>query len=195
MNEFIALLQQIADNTRIDNSVWVAAVAGGAAVLGASVSAVVSYFITKRTVQSQSKIETKRLRVNVVTTERLRWLQDIRERISDLYVQLDMQFAIIQQPTDDAKKEQVQEILNQYSVRVMKQVNMVTLMLNEKVPEQKTLIDELQKTLVFMRKCFYETTQEGTEFDKDEYTSIKTKVFSLAMSIAGKTWSEIENLE
>lgn len=191
MHEFTTLLQQIADNTSTDNSVWVASVSGGAAVLGATVSAFITFFITNRTIRSQKKIEDKRLKVNVVTTERLRWLQDIRERISDLYVQLDMQFSIIQQPIGNQTQQQIQSMLNQYSSKIMMQVNMITLMLNDKDTEQIDLRKELQNVLTFMQQCFSQTTSQAQTFNTQQYSAMKTTVFNLTTTIGSQTWKQI----
>ena len=136
MHDTIKLLQQISDNTAMDNAVWVAAVAGGAAILGALISAIINYCVTNRSIKSQEKVEDKKLKANIITTERLRWLQDIRGRLSQLYVQLDMQYNIIKRPIANQTQQQIQSMLDDYSSDIMLQTNMITLMLNNKDQEQ-----------------------------------------------------------
>jgi hypothetical protein len=66
MDDPIQLLQKIADNTSHDNSWWIALISGGAGVLGASLTAFFSYRMAIKAHQT----EEKRLRAEVVTTER-----------------------------------------------------------------------------------------------------------------------------
>jgi hypothetical protein len=195
MHEITNILQQIADNTATDNAVWVAAVSGGAAVLGATVSALVSYFITKRSIDAQDRIEDKKLRASIVTNERLRWLQDIRIRLSDLYVNLDMQYNFIQRPLGNLSPQQMQDLLDEYSSEVMSSVNMLSLMLNDKDKPQIDLRNELQSVLQFMQSCFSQFTSSTQTFNNQQYAQMKTKIFNLATEIGSETWEQISNLE
>ena len=195
MHDTIKLLQQIADNTATDNSVWVAAVAGGAAILGASISAVISYLVTSRSIKSQEKMEDKKLKANIITTERLRWLQDIRERLSKLYVLLDMQYNIIKRPIANQTQQQIQSMLDDYSSDVMLQINMITLMLNSKDQEQIDLRNELQNVLGYMQQCFSQTTSQAQTFNDQQYSQMKTNIFNLATSIGSEAWQQITELK
>src|SRR5580704_8770266 len=87
----LELLQKIVNNTASDSSLRVALVAGGSAVAGALASAILSYFGIRHTVRAQAQIEKQKLLATVITTERLRWLQDIRLRLSNVYAKMDMQ--------------------------------------------------------------------------------------------------------
>lgn len=65
MGGVVQLLQQIADNTARDESVWVAAISGRAAALGAAVSAIFSCFVAKKSAQSREHIGASRLRATI----------------------------------------------------------------------------------------------------------------------------------
>jgi len=96
--EFIELLREIAENTKPDNSgVWIAVVSSASALLGALIGAVLLYRGVVRQIASSHDIEQRKLQANIVTTERLRWLQDIRGRTSNFYADLDEghQFATV----------------------------------------------------------------------------------------------------
>ena len=195
MHEITRILEQIANNTAMDNAVWVAAVSGGAAVLGATVSALISYFVTKRSIDAQDKLEDKKLRATIVTNERLRWLQDIRGRLSDLYVNLDMQFSLIQRPYNNKSKQEIQNILDEYSREIMSAVNLITLMLSDKDQEQLKLKGELQKVLKFMQDCFAKTMKGQPSFNLQQYAQMKTNIFNQATAVGSETWRQISNLE
>lgn len=193
MHEAIKILQEIANNTASDNTVLIAAITASSAILGASISALISYFVTKRSVESNEKLEGKKLRANIVTVERLRWLQDMRLRLSDLYVQLDMQYVKIKQPLNIPKAD-LQNELNEYSSNIMLQVNMITLMLSDK-GEQLNLKSELQGVLGFMQQCFQKTTSSAQNFDDPKYSTMKTNIFNYATAIGSETWRKISDLE
>ncbi|WP_067520822.1 hypothetical protein [Endozoicomonas ascidiicola] len=193
--EEIRILQEIASNTATDNSVWVAAVSAAAAILGATVSAIISYLVTGRTIKSQERLEHKRLRASIVTNERLRWLQDIRTRLSELYVKLDSQYTLIKRPLETASAQEIQVMLDEYSAEIMLETHMITLMLNDKDQEQIALKSELQAALSFMQDCFQQTRQEEQSFDDGQYAIIKERIIKLATLIGSETWSQISNLE
>ncbi|WP_299729198.1 hypothetical protein [uncultured Endozoicomonas sp.] len=176
-------------------SVWVAAVSAAAAILGATVSAIISYLVTGRTINSQERLEQKRLRASIVTNERLRWLQDIRIRLSELYVKLDSQYTLIKRPLEAASAQAIQVMLDEYSAEIMLETHMITLMLNDKDQEQIALKSELQAALSFMQDCFQQTRQEEQSFDDGQYAIIKERIFKLATLIGSETWSQISNLE
>ena len=169
--------------------------AGGAAILGASISAVISYLVTSRSIKSQEKMEDKKLKANIITTERLRWLQDIRERLSKLYVLLDMQYNIIKRPIANQTQQQIQSMPDDYSSDVMLQINMITLMLNSKDQEQIDLRNELQNVLGYMQQCFSQTTSQAQTFNDQQYSQMKTSIFNLATSIGSEAWQQITELK
>lgn len=113
MADIPQLLQQIAGNTGRRGEIWIAAISGGAAVLAAAVSAVFSYGITARTVRSQEEVEERRLRAEIITAERLRWLHDLRQRVARLYTLMDMQYSYLK------RRATTQEVLDRFSGDVM----------------------------------------------------------------------------
>lgn len=93
----LELLQKIAENTS-NSSMHIALVAGGSAVAGALASALLSYFGIVRTIRAQTLIERQKLQATVVTTERLRWLQDLRAKVAAFYAQIEMQLSHLERP-------------------------------------------------------------------------------------------------
>lgn len=193
-DEVIRLLKQIADHTSHDNSAWVAGISGGSALLGAAIVGAVSYFVGRRTADSQERIETARLHTNVVTAERLRWLQDIRQRTAHLFVQMDMQYNYLKRPVrgDPAP---FQEQLDGYSTKIMEGVNVITLMLNPAKPDQAALRSALQGALAFLQECFVQKGPGPQSFDDQRYAALKQGAFDSLISIGTSTWARIKRLE
>lgn len=194
MDEVIQLLKQIADHTSHDNSVWVAAISGSAGVLGAATVAVVSYFSGRRSAASQERIEAARLHTNLVSAERLRWLQDIRKRLSHLFVQMDMQYDHLKRPVHD-QAAQFQEKLDTYSMQVMEETNFITLMLNPEKVDQAALRNALQEAQQFLKECFMLRSQGIPLIGDQRYAAVKQTAFDALTSVGVSTWARIKSLE
>lgn len=206
MEDYTQLLQQIANNTAHSDSMWVAIIAGGAGVFGACIPALLNYFASNRA----QEMEEKRLRAGIVTAERLRWLQDVRQRLARFYVQLDMQYNFLSRPvpqTPEAKIE-YQKQFDEFSNEVNEQCNIITLMMNPEKPEQNSLKLALQKALVFITECITRrnlivsasaslvlpVSPAAIQFDRDEYTKIKIEAFDSLTQIGITTWERIKGL-
>ncbi len=123
--------------------------------------AVSSYFVAKKTAESQAGIETARLRATLITSERLRWLQDIRQRLSRLYREMDMQYNHLKRPVVQAQSASFQGALDAQSGEIMEQSSVITLMLNPGKPEQQALRTAVNDALLFMLECFRTTKRRS----------------------------------
>lgn len=195
MCDITQLLQQIADNTARDDSLWIAIVSGGAAILGAGVTAIFSYFVAKESAETQQQIESKRLYATIVTTERLRWLQDIRQRLSHLYTQLDMQYSYLKRPIQQGHQANAQAAFDKFSMEIMEQTNNITLMLTPSDPYQGKLVQVLQDKQAFLHQCFAQRSTGTVQFDDQKYTSLKQSAFDALISISSEAWKQIKGLE
>lgn len=183
----LELLQQIANNTSGNASLWVAAIAAGSAVLGAAMATWVGYL----TLRANLTVEMKKLETGLITAERLRWLQDLRHRLAQVYRQIDMQYNLLKRPATS----EMQEMLDNLSSEVMEQCNVMTLMLNPNKEGQAALRDSLQKATAFLLECFNQRNGGETAFDDRQYTSIKQEAFDAMTSIGIITWRRIKRLE
>jgi hypothetical protein len=171
---------------------WVPIISGLSAVLGAAVVAWANFLTTKRTTEASEAIEVKKLRVSLVTSERLRWLQDLRNRMSNLFVDLDTQRDLIRRPASEPMRIQSQKELDEISRRVMAELNNITLMLNPGKPDQARLKNALQEILGLVMQG------QGAEmhaFTSERYRAIKTSAFDALTAIGVVAWSKIQELE
>ncbi|MCP4148533.1 MAG: hypothetical protein GY757_12375 [bacterium] len=67
MNEVMRLLTEIAKNTGGNTTVWIALITALSTVFGASITAYFAY-------KNAKEVEYKKIRAEIVTKERLRWL-------------------------------------------------------------------------------------------------------------------------
>ncbi len=151
MSEELQLLQKIADNTAQSDSMAIAFIAASAGVLGAGLTVLGNHVMSRMT----SRTEEKRLRASIVTAERLRWLQDLRQRLARFYVQLDMQYNFLKRsvPATSEGKIEYQKQLDEFSSEVNEQCNIITLMMNPERPEQNNLKTALHNALFFVSQC------------------------------------------
>lgn len=176
-------------------ALWASIVAAGAAILGGAVTAIFSYFVAKKNSDTQQSIEEKRLRANIVTTERLRWLQDIRQRLSLLYAQTDMQYSHLKRPVASGQQASSQIAFDKFSEEIMEQTNVITTLLNPNKPNQAKLIQSLQSKLAFLQQCFQQKSSGSTQFNDASYAAIKKGAFEALVDIGIETWKQIKNLE
>ncbi|MGV4012009.1 MULTISPECIES: hypothetical protein [Citrobacter freundii complex] len=171
-------------------STLVALISAAAGVFGALAGGLASYLVARQKAKSDLKLETKRLQANLVATERLRWLQDIRERLSNLYKQLDLQYNLLKRPVTPGESEAKQQQFDVMSSEIMEQCNMITLMLNPAKPDQAELRDTLQQVLVFMLSAF----QQAAAFNDTEYTRLKQAAFDSMTRLGVETWRQVKSL-
>ncbi|EMH0546646.1 hypothetical protein ABUL17_06990 [Enterobacter hormaechei] len=177
-------------NAPSGSSAIVALISAAAGIFGAFAGGLASYLIARHKAKSDLELETKRLQANLVATERLRWLQDIRVRLSDLYKQLDLQYNHLKRPVVPGSIATTQQQLDVMSSEIMAQCNMITLMLNPAKPDQAELRDTLQQVLAFMLRAF----QHAAALNDSEYTRLKQAAFDAMTRLGVETWRQVKSL-
>lgn len=190
----LEILQQIAANTSDGSPLHVALVAGGSAVAGALVTAFLSYFGIRHTIKSQHAIEQQKLLATIVSAERLRWLQDIRARMSNVYAKTDFQLNLLQRPVSELDRPVRQNELDEMSKDVMVQVNIIHLMLNPGKPTQAKLMNSLQLNQGLLGVLFANPQAAGSEQSLLAYKEIKQHAFDSLTEIGVETWRQIKTL-
>lgn len=190
----LKILQEIARNTSSVSPLYVAVVAGGSAVAGALVTALLSYLGIRQTVRSQSEIEQRKLHATIVSAERLRWLQDIRSRLSNVYAKMDMQFNLLRRPVAAPLHDDRQQELDALSAQIMEQSNVIYLMLNPAKPAQAKLRENLQLAQNFLLAHFAQVEQAKSESSFIAYQHIKQGAFDALTTIGTETWRQVKAL-
>ena len=185
--------QLVVESCKAASSVdWITpALSGLFAILGASVVAIANYHTTKRQVEATQEIESRKLHVSIVTSERLRWLQELRDRLSNLYVDLDSQRDLFRRPFPDAMRAEVQRQSDEISRRVMKEVNSIDLLLNPEKPDQRALRDALQLVIGLVPRGQGAENHAATAA---EYLSLKNVAFDSLTRIGITAWDKIQKL-
>jgi len=204
MGDALPLLKQIAENTASHQLTWiVAAITGGTAILATLITGAFAYATTKRTITHQKDAEYKKLeasilteeaklKANILATERLRWLQDLRGKFADLYANLDMQLSHLQRPGQAEQQEQ----LDKLSADIMLRVNSVLVMLNKTKPHQGDLYAALNEAQRFVLEVFARKRPGApTPVDKAKYADIKQKAFDAVEAIGARAWRKVKTLE
>jgi hypothetical protein len=181
-------------NVPAGSSTLIALISAAAGVFGALAGGLASYLIARQKAKSDLELETKRLQANLVAAERLRWLQDIRERLSNLYKQLDLQYNLLKRPVAPALSATKQQQLDEMSSEIMEQCNMITLMLNPVKPDQAALQDALQDALAFMLTAFQLAAGGTTAFNDTEYAKHKQAAFHAMTRLGVETWRQVKSL-
>lgn len=193
--QIIDLLTQIAENTEPDNaSLWVAGISSASALLGALIGAVLLHRGTVRQIKSSEDVERRKLKANIVTTERLRWLQEIRKRTSDFYANLDMHYNLLKRPVNPQNNPQYQKDADDLAKTVMVECNQIILLLNPAKEDQKKMRIACNDALEFFQSCVAKRNQNNFQFDDNEYVRVKTEVFDSLTNIGVQTSKKIKEL-
>lgn len=196
MSTISELLIQIAENTKPDNkAIWVAAISSTSAIFGAGIGAFLLYRGTSKQITAQKETEERKLKVGLITAERLRWLQDIRTRSSDLYVNLDMHYNLLKRPINHQKDPSYQKQGDELARVVMLQSNQITFLLNPAKATQKKSIDAINNAMTFISECSCMRNINDLNFDDAKYASIKSAFFEAITEIGSETWKKIKSLE
>lgn len=194
--EFIELLRQIAENTKPDNShLWVALISSASALLGALIGAVLLYLGAVRQIDSSQNVEQRKLLANIVTTERLRWLQEIRRRTSEFYAGLDMNYNLLKRPENPQQNPQFQQGADELAKKVMVECNQIILLLNPAKDDQQKMRGACNDALAFFQSCVAMRNQGIFDFDDEGYAKIKTDAFDALTNIGVETWGKIKKLK
>jgi len=195
MCEFTELLTQIAEHTKPDNeAIWVAAISSLSALIGAGIGALLLYRGTAKQVESANKIEEKKLQANIITAERLRWLQELRSRSSEFYASLDMNYSLLKRRVYPQENPEYQEQADEIAKNVMTQCNQIILLLNPKKPQQEIMRNACNDALAFFQQCVGMRNQGNFNFDDEGYSKIKTAFFNSLTEIGIETWKQIKQL-
>lgn len=186
----ITIIPSSSGNMSTGSSTLVALISAAAGIFGALAGGLASYLLARQKAKTDLELETKRLQANLVATERLRWLQDIRERLSNLYKQLDLQYNLLKRPMTSGSNATTQQQLDVMSSEIMEQCNMITLMLNPAKPDQAELRDTVQQVLKFMLTAF----QQTGVFNDTEYAELKQAAFGAMTRLGIETWRQVKTL-
>lgn len=182
------------NNTLQSSSTLIALISASAGVLGAFAGAFASYLVAREKAKSDIELESKRLQANVIATERLRWLQDIRQRMSTLYQQLDFQYNLLKRPVAHNQGTTTQQQLDDMSAEIMAECNMITLMLNPAKPDQAALRDAIQSALQFTQQCFQQAAVGSRNFNDHEYRTYKQAAFDAMTRLGVEAWKQVKSL-
>lgn len=189
-----ATVSSPSSNVPANSSTLVALISAAAGVFGALAGGLASYLIARQKAKSDLELETKRLKVNLVATERLRWLQDIRERLSNLYKELDLQYNFLKRPVAPGSSATRQQQLDAMSSEIMCQCNMITLMLNPAKHDQAALRDALQQALKFTFEAFQQQPTGNNTLNDTEYARYKQAAFDAMTRLGVDTWQQVKSL-
>lgn len=191
----LSLLKQIVDNTKSPSGLWVAGITATAAVLGALVSAWAGFLGMSRSAKSQGQIERAKLQASLVTSERLRWLQDLRSKMASFFTHVELQLDLLSRPYGDQGKETYQRSLDEMSKQVSADGNAILLMLDSEKKEQQELANAISNWLSYMFVQFSARRTGPVARNIDHCSAMKTAAFDALRVIGQKAWKKVQSLE
>jgi len=195
MCEITEILNQIAEQTKPDNKViWIAAITSISTLIAAGVGAILLYKGTLNQIKATSDVEEKKLKASIVTTERLRWLQDLRQQSSEFYANLDMHYNLLKRSVPEEEIAKNQEKMDKFAEKVMVQSNAIYTMLNPKREHQNVMRESSNQALEHVLKCVEMRNQGNLNFSDNAYQEIKNRFFGSLTEIGTETWNQVRDL-
>jgi hypothetical protein len=196
MHEVTELLTQISEHTKPDNSaIWIAAISSLSALIGAGIGASLLYRGTAKQVEATNEIEAKKLQANIITTERLRWLQELRLKGSEFYANLDMNYSLLKRPINPQDNPEFQKQADVIAEKVMVQCNQIILLLNPKKKHQEAMRHSCNDALTIFQESVAKRNGGNLDFDDEKYSNNKTLFFNSLTEIGVETWAQIKQLK
>lgn len=181
----VELLKEIITN---DNIV-IAIIAASSALLGSSITAIIHYL----GLRNSNKIKADKVRADLISTERLRWLQELRNEYSIYFTELDYQITFLKRPIQEM--ENYQNSLNEFSINNSKHYHMIITLLNPDKEEQLKLRLSITKARKFFLNHLEKKQLARLDIDMNIYEQIKDDSL-IALTVIGKeTWSKIKELK
>ncbi len=172
----ILLLQTIAKNTEATNlPFYTAAVSAGAVILAGAIGA----YGLLRQARNQSYAQ-------IVCTERLRWLRDIREKTAKSFTLMDRQADLLRRPGT------TQLQIDALSEEIMDTVHLIQVYLNNKKGAQKAVFLGLSEMQTHLSNAMA-SPQNNTQH-LQSYAQAKQETFTALVKLGKKTWPQIKKV-
>jgi hypothetical protein len=142
-------------------------------------------------------LERQKIQASIVTTERLRWLKDLRRQVAEFYSHIEGQLLKLSRtldPNDVAPfLKEMDGSINEASLRCTS----MCLMLNSKVDEQAALFVALNKSIEFVNQVASQKKKDGAaiRYDVEQIKLHKQAAFDAMHRIGEKAWSKVKSLE
>lgn len=174
----IMLLTTIAKNTEsaANANIGIAIIAGCFAIIAAATSGWSIYLQSKSNNHAQ-----------IVTTERLRWLQDIRKGVANAFTLMDMQLDLVQRPN------LTQQQLDDLSKSIMGTVHELLVFLNPDKSYQGEICTAFTSMQNLILACIHNYGNSGLfSQNKTLYTVDKSKAYRALVELGKETWNQIK---
>ena len=130
-----------------------------------------------------------------MTTERLRWLQDLRAKVAAFYAQIEMQLSHLERPVGADQSAKYQDMLDKFSFDVMTECYAIFPMLDTEKEDQAKLREALDSSLCFAKERFAEKTLYALKIDMAPFAQLKVTAFGALEEIGRKAWKKVQALQ
>lgn len=196
--EIVRLLTQIAEHTGSNITTYVSLILGVLGIGGSIISACLVFRNGQKQIEANTKseedklrLEEIRLRANIITTERIRWLQELRSRGANFYALLDMYYNLLKRPINPQLDPSFQAKGDEIAQIVMRECNQILLLLNPNKKYQAKLEKKCNEALKLVLQCVKERNENNFEFNDNNYSQIKKDFFDSLINIGIETWEQI----
>lgn len=161
-------------------------------LLGVGLMALQQHRTNKLNLDRQDKLETNKLKASLVTAERIRWLQDLRARVSAYYADAEELTNLLTTPTmpldDRSKKNEMGRLHRDLKIAA----NNITLMLSPLDPDQNVLIFYIEST---RRHIDSYMSANALEPRIEDIVKDRENGFVALTKVGAEAWRQVQALE
>ncbi|CAN7534053.1 hypothetical protein LJR143_003637 [Pseudoxanthomonas sp. LjRoot143] len=161
-------------------------------LLGVGLMALQQHKTNKLNLDRQDRLENSKLKVSLVTAERLRWLQDLRERVSAYFADAEELVDLLRVPASPLEEKSRNDELGRLHRELRTAANNITLMLSPGDPDQQKLIDQITSTRDHINGYM---SAEPDEPRPVEIAQNRDKALSSLTVVGAEAWRQVQALE
>ena len=161
-------------------------------LLGVGLMALQQHKTNKLNLDRQDKLEANKLKVSLVTAERLRWLQDLRGKVSAFYADAEELTDLLRIPHSPLEESRRKSELARLHRELRIAASNITLMLSPGDPDQQRLIGQIKSTRDHIAGYM---SEDGTEPRLEEITEDREDALASLTIVGAEAWRQVQALE
>lgn len=191
----IELLTKIASNTSNSSAILVPIIVAVSTLSAGIIAAVVAYKQAKAKIAADRALKELEIRTDIISRERIKWLEKLREFAGEFYTKLDLQYSHLKRPTNPQLNPAYQEKLDEFFSETTLLGNKIILHINAEKPHQNSLKQATDGALALMLQVVGIRNGGSFVFPDADYIANKQLFFKAMQEIGKETWKQTKDIK
>jgi hypothetical protein len=191
----IELLAKIVNNTSNNSAIIVPIIVAFSTLSAGIIAAIVAYKQAKEKIAADRIIKELEIRTDIISRERIKWLERLKEYAGEFYTKLDLQYSHLKRPTNPQLNPVYQEKLENFFTETTLLGNKIILHVNAEKTHQNGLKMATDGALALMLQTVAIRNGGSFAFPDSDYTANKQLFFKAMQEIAKETWKQTKDIK